>query len=317
MADTTGKVIWAALAANLLVAASKYVAAAFTGSSSMLSEAVHSTADCMNQVLMFYGMRRAQMGPTPDHPLGHGREIYFWSFIVALLIFAVGAGVSLYEGVMHILQPHEMESFLANYAVLGVAMVFEGFSWSVAWREFRRRKGTRGYLQAAEETKDPRTLLMFSEDTAALLGLAIALVSTALAQWTGDPVWDGIGSIFIGLLLTVVAMFLANENKKLLIGEGARPSLVKAIEAKTHEEDSVEALNGVLTFQLSPFEVVVVLSVHFTPTMRAAEVEKAIERIESRIRGEHPEVMMLVIKPQTREQYERVVASRRHAHTAP
>ena len=317
MSDSTGKVIWAALAANLLVAASKYVAAAFTGSSSMLSEAVHSTADCMNQVLMFYGMRRAAMGPTPNHPLGHGREIYFWSFIVALLIFSVGAGVSMYEGVTHILHPHAMESFLANYVVLGVAIVFEGFSWTVAWREFRRRKGHRGYLQAAEETKDPRTLLMFSEDTAALLGLAIALAFTGLAQWTGNPVWDGVGSICIGLLLAVVAMFLANENKKLLIGESARPSLVKAIEEKTHEEDSVEALNGVLTFQLSPYEVIVVLSVHFTPTMRATQVEEAIERIESRIRGEHPEVMMLVIKPQTREQYERVVASRRHAHTAP
>ena len=317
MSDTTGKVIWAALAANVFVAASKYVAAAFTGSSSMLSEAVHSTADCMNQVLMFYGMRRARMGPSPDHPLGHGREIYFWSFIVALLIFSVGAGVSTYEGIMHVLHPHEMESFLANYAVLGVALVFEGFSWTIAWREFRRRKGKRGYLQAAEETKDPRTLLMFSEDTAALLGLVIALAFTGLSQWTGNPVWDGAGSICIGLLLAVVAMFLANENKKLLIGEGARPALVKAIEEKTHEEDSVEALNGVLTFQLSPFEVIVVLSVHFTPTMRAAEIEEAIERIESRIRGEHPEVMMLVVKPQTREQYERVVASRHHAHQAP
>src|SRR3954468_793702 len=200
MADTTGKGIWAALAANILVATSKYVAAAFTGSSSMLSEAVHSTADCMNQLLLFYGMRRARMGPSREHPLGHGREIYFWSFIVALLIFALGAGVSLYEGVMHILQPHEMESFLANYVVLGVAMVVEGMSWSVAFREFRLRKGKRGYLQAAEETKDPRTLMMFSEDTTALLGLVLALLGTAAAQVTGNPVWDGVGSLAIALL---------------------------------------------------------------------------------------------------------------------
>ena len=317
MSDATGKVIWAALAANLLVAASKYVAAAFTGSSSMLSEAVHSTADCMNQVLMLYGTRRARLGPTPDHPLGHGREIYFWSFIVALLIFSVGAGVSFYEGVMHVRDPHEMDSYLANYVVLGVAIVFEGFSWTVALREFRRRKGSRGYLQAAEETKDPRTLLMFSEDSAALLGLVIALIATGLAQATANPLWDGVGSICIGILLAIVAMFLANENKKLLIGESARPSLVRAIEDKTHAEHSVEELNGVLTFQLSPHEVIVVLSVHFTPTMRAAEVEEAIERIEAHIRGEHPEVKMLVVKPQTREQYERVVASRRHAHPAP
>ena len=314
MADSTNKVIWAALAANLLVAASKYVAAIFTGSSSMLSEAVHSTADCMNQVLMFYGMRRARMSPSAEHPLGHGREIYFWSFMVALLIFALGAGVSLYEGVMHIIHPHEMESFLANYAVLGVALVFEGYSWSVAFREFRSRKGRRGWLQAAEETKDPRTLMMFSEDTAALLGLCVALAFTGLAQLTRNPLWDGVGSIVIGVLLTVVAVFLARENKKLLIGESARPSLVKAIEEKTRAESSVEELNGVLTFQVSPFEVVVVLSVHFTPTMKSAEVEEAIERIEAHIRGEHPEVAMLVIKPQTREAYEKVVRARRRPH---
>jgi divalent metal cation (Fe/Co/Zn/Cd) transporter len=156
--------------------------------------------------------------------------------------------------------------------------------------------------------------MMFSEDTAALLGLVIALLGTAAAQLTRNPIWDGVGSIGIGLLLAVVAIFLARENKKLLIGEAARPSLVKAIEEKTHAEASVEELNGVLTFQLSPFEVVVVLSVHFTPTMRSTEVEAAIERLEAHIRGEHPEVIMLVVKPQAREAYERVVRARRMAH---
>lgn len=310
MADATGKVIFAGLAANLLVAVSKYVAAFITGSSSMLSEAVHSTADCMNQVLLFYGMRRARAGPTPEHPLGTGREIYFWSFIVALLIFSVGAGVSMYEGVHHILHPREIESFLVSYVVLGVAIVVEGFSWSVAFKEFRRRKGSRGWLQAAEETKDPRTLMMFSEDSAALLGLVIALIGTAAAQWTGDPVWDGAASIAIGVLLAIVAMFLARENKKLLIGESARPSLIAAVETAARDEDAVEELNGVIAFQLSPEEVVVVLSVHFTPTMRSAEVEAAIERLEARIRGEHREVVMLVVKPQTREAYERIVRAR-------
>jgi cation diffusion facilitator family transporter len=310
MADATGKVIFAGLAANLLVAVSKYVAAFLTGSSSMLSEAVHSTADCMNQVLLFYGMRRARKAPTADHPLGHGREIYFWSFIVALLIFSVGAGVSFYEGVTHILSAHEVESFGVSYAVLGVALVLEGASWTVAFREFRRRKGTRGYLQAAEETKDPRTLMMFSEDTAAMLGLLVALAGTAATHATGDSTWDGVASIAIGVLLAVVAMFLARENKKLLIGESARPKLIAEVEAATRGEDSVESLNGVLSFQLSPDEVVLVLSVHFTPTMRAAEVEAAIERLEARIRGEHPEVVMLVVKPQTREAYERIIRAR-------
>jgi cation diffusion facilitator family transporter len=313
MADTTGKVIFAGLAANLLVAASKYVAAFITGSSSMLSEAVHSTADCMNQLLLFYGMRQARKRPSPEHPLGRGREIYFWSFIVALLIFSLGAGVSMYEGIAHILHPHEIESFAVSYGVLGVAMALEGMSWTVAFREFRARKGSRGWLQAAEETKDPRTLMMFSEDTAALLGLVFAIIGTAAAQWTGNPVYDGIASIAISLLLGIVALFLARENKKLLIGESARPQLVKAIEDKTRDEHAVEELNGVLTFQLSPNEVIVVLSVHFTPTMRSTEVEEAIERIEAHVRGEHPEVVMLVIKPQTRDAYERVARLRRDA----
>ena len=310
MADATGKVIFAGLAANLLVAASKYAAAAFTGSSSMLSEAVHSTADCLNQVLLVYGMRRARKRPSADHPLGHGREIYFWSFIVALLIFALGAGVSIYEGVLHILHPHPIESFAASYWVLGAAMLFEGSSWLVAHKEFRHRKGSRGYLQAAEETKDPRTLMMFSEDSAALLGLSIALAGTAAAQATGSPLWDAMASIAIGLLLAVVALFLARENKKLLIGESARPKLMQAVEEATREERAVEELNGLLSFQLSPDEVVIVLSVHFTPTMRSTEVEEAIERLEARIRGEHPEVVMLVVKPQTRAAYERVVRQR-------
>ena len=310
MADATGKVIFAGLAANLAVAASKYVAAVLSGSSSMLSEAVHSTADCMNQVLLFYGMRQARKRPDREHPLGRGREIYFWSFIVALLIFSLGAGVAAYEGVSHILHPHEMESFTVNYVVLGVAIVLEGMSWTVAFREFRRRKGSRGWLQAAEETKDPRTLMMFSEDTAALLGLLFALAGTAASQLTGNPVYDGVASLAISILLAIVALFLARENKKLLIGESARPSLERAIEEKTREEDAVEELNGVLTFQLSPNEVVVVLSVHFTPTMRSTDVEAAIERIEAHIRGGHPEVVMLVIKPQTREAYERIARTR-------
>jgi cation diffusion facilitator family transporter len=310
MSDATGKVIFAGLAANVLVAVSKYVAAFFTGSSSMLSEAVHSTADCMNQVLLFHGMRRARQRPSAEYPLGHGREIYFWSFIVALLIFSLGAGVSVYEGISHILHPHEIESFVVSYAVLGVAVLLEAGSWTVAFKEFRRRKGARGWLQAAEETKDPRTLMMFSEDTAALLGLIIALMGTGAAQLTGNPVYDGIASIAIGLLLAVVALFLARENKRLLIGESARPALLDAIEKVTEEEGAVEELNGLLSFQLSPEEVVIVLSVHFTPTMRSTEVEEAIERLEARIRGDHPEVVMLVVKPQTREAYDRVVSAR-------
>lgn len=308
--DGNRKVLVAGLIGNVLVALTKFGAAATTHSVAMLSEAVHSSVDTFNEVLLLYGAHRAERPPTREHPLGYGREYYFWSFVVALLIFLAGAVVSIFQGVSHILHPHAMEHPLVNYVVLAVSAVFEGCSWWVAFHEFRRRKGARGYLQAAVETKDPSTTMVFFEDSAALLGLAIAFAGTAGAQYYDAPVFDGIASIAIGVLLAVMAVFLAGENKKLLIGEAARPQLVKSVQRIAAQEKGVAKFNGLLTFQLAPREVVIALSLDFDPALRAPELQETVDRLETRIRAAHPEIILALIKPQTPDAYEKRHAER-------
>jgi cation diffusion facilitator family transporter len=314
MTQGSRTVLVAALAANLLIAITKFAAAAFTHSSAMLSEAVHSLVDTSNEVLLMYGARASARPADDEHPLGHGREFYFWSFIVSLLIFAVGAGVSTYEGVRHVMDPVEMDSPVVNYVVLGFAALFEGVSWFFAFREFRARKGARGYLEAATQTKDPTTLIVFLEDSAALIGIAIAFLGTWAAQELQDPVYDGVASIAIGVLLGAVAVFLARENKKLLIGEAGRPALERELGKIARAERAVQALNGMLTFQVSPTQVIAALSVHFRDGLDSDAIEAAVERIEARIRENHPEILMLLVKPQNPAAYRRAVETRKRWH---
>lgn len=314
MASGTRTVLIAAFAANLLIAITKFGAAAITHSSAMLSEAVHSLVDTSNEVLLMYGARQAARPADDAHPLGHGREYYFWSFIVALMIFALGAGVSTYEGIRHVMDPVEIEDPHVSYIVLGLAGLFEGVSWWFAFREFRKRKGTRGYLEAATQTKDPSTLIVFLEDSAALVGVAIALAGTYAAQRLEDPVYDGVASIAIGMLLAAVAVFLARENKKLLIGEAARPALERALADLARADPDVQDLNGMLTFQVSPVQVIAALSLHFHDGLDSDAIELAVERIEARARERHPEIIMLLVKPQRPAAYHRAVESRRTWH---
>lgn len=308
--DGNRKVLIAGLIGNILVAVTKFGAAAFTHSVAMLSEAVHSTVDTSNELLLLYGAYRAHRPPTAQHPLGYGRESYFWSFVVALLIFVIGAGVSVFQGVQHVLDPEPMESFVVNYAVLLLSACFEAGSWWTAYKEFRRRKGTRGYLQAAVETKDPSTVMVFFEDSAALVGIAIALLGTAAAQYYDEPVFDGVASIAIGVLLAVMAAFLARENKRLLIGEGASPQLVRSVKEIASDTKGVDHFNGMLSFQIGPREVVVALSLDFTPELRARELQAIVDRLETRIREAHPEIILVLIKPQAPSSY----AKRRKQH---
>ena len=314
MPSSSRTVLLAALAANLLIAVTKFGAAAITHSSAMLSEAVHSLVDTSNEVLLMYGARQAARPADDAHPLGHGREYYFWSFIVSLLIFAIGAGVSTYEGVRHVMNPVEMDDPRVNYIVLALAAVFEGISWCFAFREFRTRKGKRGYLEAATQTKDPSTLIVFLEDSAALVGIAIALAGTYAAQQLGEPVYDGVASIAIGLLLAAVAIFLARENKKLLIGEAARPTLEHSIAQLARADPDVHDLNGMLTFQVSPLQVIAALSLHFNDGLVSDQIECAVERLEARVRERHPEIIMLLVKPQRPAAYRRAVESRKRWH---
>lgn len=292
-------VIFAAIAGNLLIAATKFVAAFFTGSSAMLSEGVHSVVDTGNGLLLLYGLRSAARPPDITHPLGHGRELYFWSFIVALLVFALGAGVAFYEGVLHILNPEPIENPLVNYVVLGLCMVFEGGSWFVALKEFRRGKGNLGYIQAVRRSKDPSVYTVLFEDSAALLGLLVALVGISAAQYFDQPWLDGAASIGISLILAATAVFLANESKGLLMGEPALPQVQEAILAIAQADPAVEKANGVLTVHMGPEQVVAGLSIDFVDDISAADIETCVERLETRLKAEVPEVTAVFVKPQT------------------
>jgi cation diffusion facilitator family transporter len=292
-------VVYAALAGNLAVAIAKFVAAAISGSSAMLSEGVHSLVDTTNEGLLLYGLHRAGKAPDRSHPFGYGRELYFWSFMVALLVLALGASVSIYEGVAHILQPVPTGHLIANLVVLVVSMLFEGATWVISMSEFRRSKGAMGYFEAFRKSKDPSTFTVLLEDTAALIGLVLALVGLLLAHWLELPVLDGVASIGIGLVLTVNAVLLARETKGLLIGEPAVPELGDAVLAIASADRDVRTANGVLTVQLGPNQVVVALSIEFEDARTVPEVEACINRIEAQAKSAHAEITALFFKPQT------------------
>ena len=302
--------MYAALAGNLLVAATKTVAAAWTGSSAMASEAVHSFVDSGNELLLLYGMHRAARRPDREHPAGHGRELYFWSFIVALLVFALGAGVSLYEGVVHIRHPEPITDPRVSYIVLGLAALFEGGSWLVSLRQFNAVRGSRGFYEAFRRSKDPPSFLVLFEDSAALIGIAIAAGGTFAAVRLQQPVYDGVASILIGLLLAGVAMLLAHESKSLLIGERADRRLADSVLRIAAGVNAVAQANGVLTFQLGPDQIVVALSLEFKDDLRTPEIEAAVVEVERRVREAHPEVRTVFVKPQTPGTYREIVRRR-------
>ncbi|MDG4897035.1 MULTISPECIES: cation diffusion facilitator family transporter [unclassified Mesorhizobium] len=291
-------VIYAALAGNLAIAATKFAAAFFTGSSAMLSEGVHSLVDTGNGGLLLYGMRRAARPPDRSHPLGHGRELYFWSFIVALLVFALGAGVSFYEGVIHIMAPEPVANAKVNYIVLGLSFLFEGSSWLVALREFRQQKGKRGWLQAVQSSKDPSVYTVLFEDSAALLGLIVAFAGILSAQLLEMPELDGVGSIGIAVILGATAIFLARESKGLLLGEPASPEIQKEVLAIAQQDPAVQRANGILSVHIGPEEIVAGLSIEFEDHLTAPEIEACVERLEARLKKEMPQISRLFVKPQ-------------------
>ena len=305
MSDPSTKtVVYAALAGNLLVAVTKGAAAAWTGSSSMLSEAVHSLVDTGNEVLLLYGMHRAQKQATPEHPIGYGRELYFWSFIVAVLVFALGAGVSVVEGIAHIRNPEPVEDAYVNYIVLALAFVFEGVSWFFSLRQYLSAKGDLGFFEAFRKSKDPPTFMVLFEDSAALAGIVLAAGGTYASASLGLPVLDGVASIAIGAVLAVVAVLLARESKSLLIGERADHGLSESILRVASEVPSVHRANGLITVQLAPDQVLVALSLEFADDLRTPEIEQAVLAVEKSVRAAHSEVVTLFIKPQTEKTYQ-------------
>ncbi|WP_355583039.1 cation diffusion facilitator family transporter [Xanthomonas cannabis] len=294
-------VVYVALAGNLAIAVAKFIAAGISGSSAMLSEGVHSLVDTVNEVLLLYGLRRAAQAPTPTHPFGYGRELYFWSFIVALLVFAMGAGVSLYEGIVHLRHPEPAKSHLIAYCVLGVSIAFEGISWIVALREFRAKKGRMGYFEAFRQSKDPSTFTVLLEDSAALIGLFMALLGLAGAQLLDMPELDGIASIGIAGVLAFTAFLLARETKGLLIGEPAHAHVTDSLLRIAASDPDVRAANGVLTMQMGPNQVVAALSAEFEDSRSTPQIEACVGRIEAAAKRQHHELTALFVKPQTPE----------------
>src|SRR5256714_1827292 len=306
------KVIYAALAGNLMIAVTKFAAAWWTGSSAMLSEGVHSVVDTSNQLLLLYGINRAAQPPDEDHPLGYGRELYFWSFIVALLIFAVGAGISFYEGIAHISDPVHISDPFVNYIVLAVSFMFEGATFLVALKEFNKTRGTLGYIEAVPLSKDPPSFLVLFEDSAALIGIAIAFLGALAADRLDMPILDGIASVGIGIVLAATATFLARESKALLIGEGARGRTMRSIRQIAAEQPGVERVNDLVTVHLAPDQIVAALSLEFKDELTTPQIEQAVAAIERRICRQHPEVFTIFVKPQsssTRDQRAQSVAT--------
>lgn len=300
MASHSSKtVIYAALVANIVIAITKFGAAALTGSSAMLSEAVHSVVDSGNQWLLLMGMKRASRPADDKHPFGYGTELYFWTFVVAILIFGVGAGVSIYEGVSKLREPHPISDSYINYIVLSVAIVIEAGPCWIAFKAFREQKGDRGYLEAIRASKDPTVFTILFEDSAAMLGLVVAMLGIFLAEKLAIPAFDGGASIVIGLILASTATLLAYECKGLLIGEAASPRIREAITALVEADPRVKQTNEMLTMHLGPEDVLLTLSLDFEDGLPSEDVEKAISELERAIKRSMPQIRRVFIEAQS------------------
>lgn len=296
---SSNRVLYLSLAGNVVVAFAKAGAAMWTGSAAMTSEAIHAVVDTANELLLVHGVHRSRRHPDVEHPLGYGRELYFWSFIVALLVFALGALVALYDGVDHIVHPATIQHQLANNVVLAFAFVIDGISWFLALQQFLAAKGESGFYEAFRRSKDPPSFIVLFENSAAVLGTIVAALGTLAAVMRREPLWDGVASIVIALILGATATLIARESKSLLIGERADPWLSKSVLRIAAGEAGVVGAQALVTMQLSPNQVVVALSVEFDDEMRTAEIEDLVISIEEKVRSAHPEVVALFVKPQT------------------
>jgi cation diffusion facilitator family transporter len=287
-----------AFAANLGIAVAKFAAAAVTGSSAMLTEGIHSVVDSLNQLLLIWGRRQARKPADEYHPFGYGRELYFWSFVVAVLVFALGAGVSVYEGIVHILEPEPAVSPLIAYGVLLIAFVLEGGSTFAAFREFQAAKGALGWYEAVRRSKDPPAFIVLLENGAAMAGLVAAAIGLMLSQLSGDPFYDGAASIVIGIILALTAFLLAVESKALLIGEAAEPEIVEGLRAAAAERPGIVGIGRILTVHSAPDQITAMMSVDFDDAITAGEAERIVCEIEAEVARRWPIVKRLYIRPE-------------------
>lgn len=292
-------VIYAALAGNLAIGVTKMGASIYTGSSAMLSEAIHSFVDSGNQWLLLHGLRRSAKAPDAKHPFGYGMELYFWSFVVAIMVFAVGAGVSIYEGIAKIRDPHAINNVHINYIVLGAAVLIEAGPCYLALKAFLVEKGDRKFVEAVRDSKDPTIFTVLFEDSAAMLGLIVAMVGIAAADYYNLAELDGVASVVIGVILAATAAVLAAESKGLLIGEAAMPETQAAVRARLASDDRISSINEVLTMHLGPRDVLLNLSVDFRDGLSSEKVEAAITELETGIKRDFPEIKRVFIEAQS------------------
>ena len=299
------RVVVAAFACNGVIAVSKFVAAGITGSAAMLSEALHSVADAGNQALLLLGLKRAGRPADALHPFGYGKELYFWSFVVAVILFSMGAGVSLFEGIRKLRNPHPIESPIVSYVVLGVAIAFEVVSTYVAVGAFNKQRGEQSAWAALRGSKDPALFTVLLEDLAALTGLFIALAGTIAADLLGWVVADALASIAIGVVLALVATFMSVETKSLLIGEAASTEMVegvrKLIEAEAAQSCAIRRVHAIRTMHLGPNDVLAAVRLDFDDGVTAARVEHIIADLERSIRQRYPDIRQVFLAPATTE----------------
>ena len=303
MAGSSKKAIYAALVGNSLIAVTKFAAAVYTGSSAMMSEGIHSLVDTCNQVLLLYGIKRSNLEASAEFPFGHGKEIYFWSFVVAMLIFALGGTVSMYKGWQHLTHPTSIENITINYAVLGFALVFEGLALWVAFKEFNLSRGERSIFQAITRGKDPTLFVVVFEDSAALVGLVVAFGGLVMYQLTGNPVYDALASIGIGVVLVLTALILALESKSLLIGESANRKVEAAIKAVLVKDKQILSINEIATLHMGPDYIVVTISVDFIDALVAGQVEADVTRLTRAIKQVDSRIQRVFIEAERRQDH--------------
>lgn len=297
MASSRKVVIYAALAGNFAIAVTKFIAAAVSGSAAMAAEGIHSIIDCGNELLLLLGIRRSRRSPDAEHPFGYGKTLYYYSLIVAIMIFMLGGGISIVGGLRHIIDPPELTNPTLTYVVLAASILFEGTSWSVAWRQFRAVKGDRSIAEEVRRSKDPTSFAVLFEDTAAVAGLVVALVLLASAYHWQLPILDGVASVLIGCLLCTVAWLLARETRSLLVGESADPAVRRSIEHLVSQDPAVDRVLRIMTMHLSPDEILLNLDIDFRKDLGPlGALEVAVDRIERTIRRHHPEVRYIFIE---------------------
>lgn len=296
MAAESKGAIYAAIAGNLAIAIMKFTAAAFTGSSAMLSEGIHSVVDTGNGGLLLFGLNRSKQPADAAHPFGYGKELYFWSLIVAVLIFGVGGGISIYEGILHIIHPNPLQDVTWNYIVLGLAIVFESFSFTVAFRAFAHEKGEQSMWQAIKTSKDPTTFTVLFEDTAALLGLVVALIGIFLAHTLNIPILDGAASVLIGLILTTVAGFLIYESKGLLVGEGVDTKTIDGIRKLAENDPYIGKLTDPMTMHFGPETILLAVGMELEKSLSTLRVDETVANLKKAIQDKYPFIKYIYIE---------------------